>query len=191
MNRGLRTAGRVAAVLALALALSGSASTATTPPPVLEAIHGRAVGWAPTGPDWFVVYLKGRGRAWCGFEGATWRIALVSTAPNPPHVVADRRIGGAMCGNELAWVQSGRFSDGRHRETAFMLWTTPSIGARACIYRIGEQRFRLLASFGGDRVVLRRGVARVRFENPGRSPHGEMLDVYRFSGGRYRLIARR
>ncbi|TML38448.1 MAG: hypothetical protein E6G23_10235 [Actinobacteria bacterium] len=118
-------------------------------------------------------------------------MALVSTAPAPPHVAADRRIGGAMCGNELAWVQSGRFSDGRHREAAFMLWTTPSIGARAYIYRVRRHGFRLLASFGGDRVMLRRGIVRVGFENPGRSPHGEMLDVYRFSGGRYRLIARR
>ena len=187
MNRRLR----VAAVLALGLAVSGAASTATVPLPVLEAIQGRPVGWAPTGPDWFAVYLKGRGGAQCGFEGATWRMALVSTAPAPPHVAADRRIGGAMCGNELAWVQSGRFSDGRHREAAFMLWTTPSIGARAYIYRVRGHGFRLLASFGGDRVMLRRGIVRVGFENPGRSPHGEMLDVYRFSGGRYRLIARR
>ena len=28
-----------------------------------------------------------------------------------------------------AEVRAGRFSDGRHREVAFMLWTTPSIGA--------------------------------------------------------------
>jgi hypothetical protein len=182
---------RVAAVLALALDLSRSASTATIPPPVLWAIHGRAVGWAPTGPDWFVVYLKGPRRPPCGLDGATWRMALVSTAPWPPHIAADRRISGAMCGNELAWVQSGRFSDGRHREVAFMLWTTPSIGAHAYIYRVGRQSFRLLASFGGDRVVLSRGIVRVSFENRGRSPHGEMLDVYRFSGGRYRLVARR
>jgi hypothetical protein len=181
----------VAAVLALALALSGAASTATVPLPVLEAIHGRPVGWAPTGPDWFVVYLKGRAQAPCGLDGATWRMALVSTAPAPPHVAADRRISGAMCGNWLAWVQSGRFSDGRHREVAFMLWTTPSIGAHAYIYRVGRRSFRLLASFGGDQVALRRGIVRVSFENRGRSPHGEMLDVYRFSGGRYRLIARR
>jgi hypothetical protein len=187
MSRALR----VAAVLAPALALSGSANTATIPPPVLEAIHGHAVGWAPTGPDWFVVYLKGRGGAGCGFDGATWHMALVSTAPAPPHVAADRRIGGAMCGNELAWVQSGRFSDGSHREVAFMLWTTPSIGARAYIYRVGRHGFRLLASFAGDRVVLSRGIVRVSFENRGRSRHGEMLDVYRFSGGRYRIVARR
>ncbi len=129
---------RAAVVLALTLALSGSASTATTPPPVGEAVHGRVVGWARSGADWFVVYLKGAGKAWCGFEGATWRMALVTTAPLPVHVAADRAIGGAMCGNELAWVRSGRFSDGRHREAAFMLWTTPSIGARADITASAE-----------------------------------------------------
>jgi len=118
-------------------------------------------------------------------------MALVSTAPLPPHLAADRRIGRAMCGNQLTWVQSGRLSDGRHREAAFMLWATPSIGARAYIYRVGGDRFRLLASFGGDRVVIRRGTVRVGFENPGRSPHGELLDVYRFSRGHYRLVFRR
>jgi hypothetical protein len=51
--------------------------------------------------------------------------------------VADRRIGGTMCGNELAGVRAGRFSDGRHREVAFMLWTTPSIGAWTSIYCVG------------------------------------------------------
>jgi len=72
-----------------------------------------------------------------------------------------------------------------------MLWTTPSIGARAYIYRVGGHRFRLLASFGGDRVTIRRGIVRIGFENRGRSLHGEMLDVYRFSNGRYRLVLRR
>jgi hypothetical protein len=182
---------RVVAVLALALALSGFATSATVPPSVIEAVHGRVVGWAKTGPDWFVVYLKGAGKAWCGFEGATWRMALVASKPLPVHVTADRKIGGAMCGNELAWVRGGRFSDGRHREAAFMLWTTPSIGATTYIYRVGGNRFRLLASFVGDRVVIRPGVVRVSFENRGRSPHGELIDVYRFSHGRYRLVLRR
>jgi len=184
MSRALR----VAAILAPALAVSAAASTATIPPPVLAAIRGRAVGWAPTGPEWFVVYLKGPARPPCGLDGATWRMALVSTAPSPAHVVADRRINGAMCGNDLAWVQSGRFSDGRHREVAFMLWTTPSTGAWTYIYRVAGHRFRPLASFVGDRVVLRLGIVKVGFENRGRSPHGEMLDIYRFSGGRYRLV---
>jgi hypothetical protein len=37
----------------------------------------------------------------------------------------------------------------------------------------------------GDRVTLRRGKVIVGFENRGRSPHGEIEDVYRFVHGRY------
>jgi hypothetical protein len=118
-------------------------------------------------------------------------MALVEPKPLPVHIVADRRISGAMCGNELAWTRAGRFSDGRHREAAFMLWTTPSIGATAFVYRIDGDGFRLLASFRGDRVVLGRGVVTVSFENRGRSAHGELQDVYRFDGTRYRLVRRR
>jgi hypothetical protein len=168
-----------------------AALLAIVPPPVAEAVHGRVFGWARTGSQWFVVYVDRGGGGWCGLEGATWRMALVATAPLPVHVVDDARITGAMCGNELAWVQAGRFSDGRHREAAFMLWTTPSIGARATIYRIEHDRLRLLAAFAGDRVTLGRGTVTVGFENRGRSPHGELLDVYRFSNGRYRLVRRR
>jgi hypothetical protein len=184
---------RLAAVLASILVLAGSASTATVPPPILYAVHGRIVGWARSGPDWFAVYLAGTRRGACGLQGASWRMALVSTVPLPPRVVDDRSIGmgGAMCGNWLSWVRSGLFSDGRHREVAFMLWATPSLGATTYIYRVGGHRLRLLASFSGDRVVIRRRIVRVSFENRGRSRHGELLDVYRFSHGRYRLIARR
>ena len=96
-----------------------------------------------------------------------------------------------MCGNALAWVRAGRFSDGRHNEVALMLWTTPSIGASAYIYRVDGGRFELLARFAGDKVTLRRGTAVVGFENRGRSPRGEIEDVYRFVGGRYRLVSRR
>jgi hypothetical protein len=96
-----------------------------------------------------------------------------------------------MCGNELAWVRAGRFSDGRHREVAFMRWTTPSIGASSYIYRVDSGRFRLLAKFAADKVTLARGSVTVSFENRGRSRHGELEDVYRFFGGRYRLVRRR
>jgi hypothetical protein len=75
----------------------------------------------------------------------------------PVRVTADRRLDGAMCGNSLAWVRAGHFSDGKHPETAFMLWTTPSIGATTYIYRIGGERLQLLATFGGDKVTLGRG----------------------------------
>jgi hypothetical protein len=72
-----------------------------------------------------------------------------------------------------------------------MLWTTPSIGATTWIYRTHGGRFRRLARFAGDRVVLGRGIVTVSFENRGRSPHGELEDVYRFDGVHYRLASRR
>jgi hypothetical protein len=72
-----------------------------------------------------------------------------------------------------------------------MLWTTPAIGATTFIYRINGKRLDLLARFGGDRVLLGRGVVTVSFENRGRSRHGEIEDVYRFQHGHYRLVRRR
>jgi hypothetical protein len=173
-----------------ALALAGGASSATVPYPISYVVHGRVMGWAKSGPDWFAVYVDRPGGLWCGLEGTSWRMAVISNNPLPPHVAADRRIGGAMCGNELAWVRAGRFSDGRHREVAFMLWATPSMGATAWIYRIDGNRFVRLASFAGDAVRLGRGTVTVGFENRGRSGHGEIRDMYRFDGTRYRLVAR-
>ena len=182
---------RLVALALLVTAASGTASAATVPASVVEAVHGRVVGWAKTGSDWFVVYVDRTGGGWCGLEGASWRMALVETSKLPVRVVADRRVGAAMCGNELAWVQAGRFSDGRHQEVAFLLWTTPSIGASAYVYRVDGGQLRLLARFAGDKVTLRQGTATVGFENRGRSPHGEIENVYRFVGGHYRLIRRR
>jgi hypothetical protein len=178
------------ALLAASLAVD-AARAATIPYPVFAAVHGRVVGWEKTGSEWFVVYVDRRGGDLCALRGASWRMALVETIHLPMHVVADRRISGAMCGNELAWVRAGRFSDGRHREVAFMLWTTPAIGAWTYIYRVAAGRFRLLAKFGGDRVTLARGTVTVGFENRGRSAHGELEDIYHFVGGRYRLVRRR
>jgi hypothetical protein len=183
---------RKPALLALILlGLSGAAAAATVPSPVVEAVDGRAVGWAKTASDWFVVYLDRKGGDWCGLKGASWRMTLVETTELPMHSIADRRISGAMCGNELAWVRAGRFSDGRHREVAFMLWATPSLGATTFVYRVDGGRLSPLATFGGDKVTLGRGTVTVAFENRGRSPHGEIQDVYRFVGGRYRLALRR
>jgi hypothetical protein len=106
-------------------------------------------------------------------------------------VVDDRRIGGSMCGNSLAWTRAGHFSDGRHQDVAFMLWQTPSIGASTYLYRIDGNRLRLLGKFAGDVVVLGRGTVKVYFENRGRSAHGEIEDIYRFANGHYRLASRR
>jgi len=71
-----------------------------------------------------------------------------------------------------------------------MLWATPSLGATTYIYRLDRGRLLLLASFGGDKVVLGKGTVTVSFENRGRSPHGEIEDVYRFVHGRYELAHR-
>ena len=185
------TVARLALVALLALVLATAAAAATVPAPVVEAVHGRVVGWAKSGSDWFAVYVDRNGGGWCGLEGASWRMALVETTKLPVRVAADRRIGGAMCGNDLAWVRAGRFSDGRHREVAFMLWADPSLGASADIYRVDGGRFRFLAKFAGDKVTLRRGTAVVGFENRGRSRHGEIEDVYRFVDNHYRLVRRR
>jgi len=173
------------------LATLASAAAVTVPGDVANAVHGRVVGWARTGGDWFVVYLDRTGGDWCGMQGASWRIALVETRQLPVRVTSDRRLSGAMCGNSLAWVQGGRFSDGAHEEAAFMLWATPSLGATTYIYRVDGGRLALLAKFGGDRVVVRRGTVTVSFENRGRSRNGDIEDVYRFSGGAYRLAKRR
>jgi len=171
----------------LALVLVAGVRAGTVPEPVFEAVHGRVAGWAhTTNGYWFAVYVDRKGSDWCGLSGASWRMALVETRRF--RVVADRRIGGAMCGNSLSWVRAGRFSDGRHAEVAFMLWSTPSIGAFTYIYRLHGSRFSPLAKFGGDRVTIGAGGVTVAFENRGRSPRGEIEDVYRFIHGRYRLV---
>jgi hypothetical protein len=178
--------------LALAAAVSGlataSASADTLPQPVANAVHGRVIGWTRTAPDWFAVYVQGKGRDWCGLDGASWWIALVeSPQAAPERIVSPVRVGSAMCGNSLAWVRAGRFSDGKHREVAFMLWATPSIGATTYIYRIEGNRLVKLAAFPGDSVTIGRGTVIARFDNSGRNPDGRIKNVYRFAGGRYRL----
>jgi len=191
MSGGVRIACGVLSVALVALGGSVSpARSATLPQTVVDAVHGSVVGWAKSGTDWFVVDLTGRRGGWCGLDGAAWHVSLVQTKRLSPRVVSERPIGGAMCGNSLAWVRAGRFSDGRHQEAAFMLWTTPSIGAWTYIYRLDGGRLDLLARFAGDSVTLGSGTVTVGFENRGRSRHGELRDVYRFSGGRYRLVGR-
>ena len=180
----------IAAAVACLLTV-GAGAAATIPNDVVNAIHGRVVGWARSDSDWFVVYLDRSGGDWCGMRGASWRIALVETKRLPVHVTADRRLEGAGCGNALAWVRAGRFSDGKHPEAGFMLWTGPALGATTYIYRTGGERLQLLAKFGGDKVTLGRRTVTVSFENRGRSAHGEIEDVYRFTGGKYVLVRRR
>ena len=72
-----------------------------------------------------------------------------------------------------------------------MLCATPSIGATTDINRIGDERLQLLATFRGDKVTPGRGTVTVWFENRGRSRHGEIEDVYRFTGSKYALVHRR
>jgi hypothetical protein len=167
-----------------------SRSGGTVPEPVFVPIRGRSMGWARSGSNWFVVYVKG-GTGRCGLDGGQWRIALVETGRLPARVVSDRPIGGSMCGNLVSWVKTGRFSDGKHPEAAFQLWTTPSLGATTYVYRLDGGRLAPLARFPGDHVELTAGTVTVTYENVGRSPHGELEDVYRFRDGRYTLVSRR
>jgi hypothetical protein len=181
---------RLLAAVLVALGVTSPALAGTVPSPVADAVHGRVMGWDQSGSQWAVVYVNRPGGGRCGLAGASWRLALVETAGLPARVVADVALGGAMCGNELAWVRTGRFSDGRHREVAFTLWTTPSIGARTMIFRLRAERLQRLAVIPGDRVALGRGIATVIWENRGRSPRGEITDTYRFDGRTYQLVAR-
>ncbi len=177
------------AIVSVGLALASSTRADTVPEPVVSAVHGRIVGWTRSPPNWFAVYVEGKGGGWCGLDGASWWIALVRT-PTPqsaPTTASAQRLGGAMCGNTLAWVRAGRFSDGRHREVAFMLWATPSIGATTYVYRIEGNRLERLAAIPGDRVTLGHGTVTARFENAGRSPDDRSVDRYVFRSGRYRL----
>jgi hypothetical protein len=164
---------------------AGAATAATVPPAVQDAVHGRIAGWAAAPVGWVAVYLDKPGGGWCGLEGASWEVGVVSAKTE--RLASPVRVGRAMCGNSLAWVRSGRFSDGKHPEVAFMLWTTPSIGATTYLYRLNGSRLVRLASFPGDSVSLGRGTITVRFENAGRSPNGKLREVYRFEDGRYRL----
>ena len=177
--------------LLIALLVGGTAGAAVVPYDVVQAVHGRVVGWTHVPKGWFAVYLDRNGAEFCGLRGASWRIALVETQRLPVRSTATRRIRAADCGNYVAWVKSGRFSDGRHEEVAFMLWTTPAIGAWTYVYRVAPARLTLLQKFYGDTVAFGRGTVTVGFENRGRGPHGELADIYRFERGRYVLVRRR
>ena len=178
-------------MIAAAIALAAAAAADTLPYPVFAATPGKPVGWARSGALWFVVYVDRRGGDWCALRDAHWRMALLDPAKAPRAVTDDRLVAGAMCGNDLAWVRAGSFSDGRHREIAFQLRVTPSIGAQTFLYRVDGGRFRRLGVFWGDRVTLGRGTVTARWENRGRSPDGKSLRyVYRWAGDRYRLASR-
>jgi hypothetical protein len=179
-----RSACAAAVVCTLA---SGVASAATVPGVVLDAVHGRVAGWASSPGGFVAVYLNRQGGGWCGLEGADWRVGVVNAKAE--RLSSSLRIGAAMCGNSLAWLKEGRFSDGRHPEVAFQLWTTPSIGATTYVYRIEGPRLVRLATFPGDKVTVNRGTVTARFENAGRNPKGKLREVYRFESGRYRLVS--
>lgn len=184
MGSVVRTVCAVAVVAVLAV---DGASAATVPEPVQNAVHGRVAGWAASPGGFVAVYLNRAGGGWCGLDGATWWVGIVQSKTE--RLASPLRVGRAMCGNALAWVKAGRFSDGRHPEVAFMLWQTPSLGATTYVYRVDGSRLLRLASFPGDEVALGRGTVTVQFENAGRNPNGKAREVYRFEGGRYRLVS--
>lgn len=182
---------RVLAVLGLAAALGGAAFAGTVPYPAYNAVHGRVVGWQSLGRGFAVAYLTGRPAGWCGFEGGSWHLALVeNTTTGPPKVTIDRRLEGSMCGNELVWLRTGRLSDGRHREVAVSILTTPSIGATAWVFRIGRAQLVLVRRFLADRIAIRPGSVTLSWL-PGHSPDGKTTrELWRFSRGAYRLASR-
>jgi hypothetical protein len=184
MRSVLRTACAGALVAALA---TGVSTAASVPPAVQDAVHGRVAGWASTPGGFVAVYLDRRGSGWCGLNGANWRVGVVSSRAQK--LSSSLPIDSAMCGNSLAWLKEGRFSDGRHAEVAFQLWTTPSIGATTYVYRIEGTRLVKLGSFPGDKVTIGRGTITASFENAGRNANGKLREVYRFEDGRYRLVS--
>jgi len=186
MNRRLR----VAAVLALGLAVSGAASTATVPLPVLEAIQGRPVGWAPNRSRLVVVYLKGRGGAQCGFEGATWRMALVSTAPAAAarrSRSTDRRSNVRQRAGLVRAVGSATADIGGRIHAL----TTPSIRSAGYIYRVAGRGSASFLVRRGSEVMLRRASSGLASRTLAAVRTAKCSTSTRFSGGRYRLIARR
>lgn len=179
-------------VFCLAIALGGVALGGSVPYPVYTAVHGRVVGWQPLGRGYAVAYLSGRPAGWCGFEGGSWRLALVrESTTGPSRVIVRRRLEESMCGNELVWLRTGRLTDGRHSEVALSILTTPSIGATAWVFRIRGARLVLVRRFFADRIAIEPGVVRLSWL-PGHSPDGKTtLQVWRFVRGAYRLAAKR
>jgi len=176
----------------LAAALAGVAFAGSVPYPVYNAVHGRVVGWQPLGRGFAVAYLTGRPAGWCGLDGGSWRLALVeNTTTGPPRITIDRRLEGSMCGNELVWLRTGRLTDGRHREVALSILTTPSIGATAWVFRIHRARLALVRRFFADRIAIKPAVVTLTWL-PGHSPDGRTTrEVWRFGRGVYRLVVKR
>lgn len=53
----MRMASLLAALAFMLAAMASRATAVTVPSDVANAVHGRVVGWARSGSDWFVVYL--------------------------------------------------------------------------------------------------------------------------------------
>jgi hypothetical protein len=188
---------RVAVVLVLVLA--GSAAATTVPAPIVQAVRGNVAAWERLGSEWVVAYRRGPARGWCGLDGGSWHVGVVSSpSAAPPRLARSRRIGPSMCGNELLWLRAGRLTGGAHREVALAILTTPSIGTSAWIFRIERRGLRLVRRFHADRVSAadrdgdRRPEIVLRWVYAGRSPDGRTVEeVWRFEHGAYRLWSRR
>jgi hypothetical protein len=177
--------------LLVAAALAGTALGGTVPYPVYNAVRGRVVAWQPARQGYAVAYLSGAPRGWCGFQGGAWHLALVrNSSTGPSRVTVDRRLEGSMCGNELVWLRAGRLTDGQHAEVALSILTTPSIGATAWVFRVVAGRFALVRRFYADRIAIRPGVVTLTWLL-GHSPDGTTTrEVWRFTRGAYRLVAK-
>ena len=178
--------------LAPILFLTGATAWAQPPPPVRDAVPGRIAAWqradlvAQPGRETAVVYDQSRSRLCSGGHGGTWRVAVVAGGRR----TADRRLVRSMCGNAFRALRAGRLTDGRHAEIAVTILLTPSIGERAWILRVGENRLGVVRIFHADRVEVQPGRVIQRWLYAARSPAGVARQVWLFERGAYRLQRR-
>jgi hypothetical protein len=138
--------------LAAILILTAATARAQPPPQVREAVPGRIVAWQRAdlverpGLETAVVYDQSRSRRCSRGHRGAWRVAVVAGGRR----TADRRLVRSMCGNGFRALGAGRLTDGRHAEIAVTILLTPSIGERAWILRVGENRLRVVRIFHAD-----------------------------------------
>jgi hypothetical protein len=178
--------------LAAIFFVTGATAWAQPPTPVRESVTGRIEAWqradllAPPGMETAVVYDQSRSRLCSGGHRGAWRVAVVAGGRR----TADRRLVRSMCGNAFRALRAGRLTDGRHAEIAVTILLTPSIGERAWILRVGENRLRVVRIFHADRVEVRPGRVIQRWLYAARSPVGVARRVWLFERGAYRLQRR-
>jgi hypothetical protein len=178
--------------LAAIFFLTGPTAWAQPPAPVRDAVPGRIAAWeradllAPPGMETAVVYDQSLRRLCSRGHLGAWRVAVVAGGRR----TADRRLVRSMCGNAFRALRAGRLTDGRHAEIAVTILLTPSIGERAWILRVVENRLRVVRIFHADRVKVQPGRVIQRWLYAARSPAGVARQAWVFERGAYRLQRR-